>query len=155
MSTHKQPIYRAIASLVDARRRCIAANNGEWKDRHAEDIRTLCKDFLPQGSGVDTGVQLDLDESKGERLVFGTAYHHMNDGGMYDGWTEHRVIIMPSLQHDFDIRITGRDRNDIKDYLAEVIGCSMRQGVWQTHDGEWHTDAYGEPADKFAAGLGI
>jgi hypothetical protein len=45
----------------------------------------------------------------------------MNEGGYYDGWTEHQVIITPSLQHGFDVRVTGQDRNEIKDYLAELF----------------------------------
>jgi hypothetical protein len=33
--------------------------------------------------------------------------------------TEHKVIATPSFQGGFNLRITGRNRNDIKEYIAE------------------------------------
>ena len=160
MIGHKKPLYREIASLVDARRRCIATNNGEWKDRHGDTLRLLCKEFMPRGSGIDGGTLLDLDASTGDRLVFETSYHHMNDVGMHDGWTDHKVIVKPSLALRFDIRITGRDRNQIKDYLHEVFSGDLKQEIWWTRNEEtdtvaWHTDRYGAPVEQYANGGGI
>lgn len=155
MSITKCSLYRELARLVTARRNCIATNNGEWKDKHADTIRELCKSFLPHGSGVDCGAELDLDASRGDRLVFTTSFHHMNDGGMYDGWTEHGVVVVPCLSFGFYLRITGRDRNGIKEYLGELFDNAMKQEVWQTQDCKWHTDAYGPVHEKFCEGAGI
>jgi hypothetical protein len=58
-------------------------------------------------------------------LVIVTSYHHMNDAGMYDGWTDHKVIVTPSLVHGFVLRITGRNRNDIKEYIADLFQQSL------------------------------
>lgn len=73
---------------------------------------------LPRGSGFDSGSEFDIEASKHNRLVFNTSFHHMNECGMYDGWTEHQVILTPTFD-SFNIRVTGRGRNGIKDYIAE------------------------------------
>lgn len=74
---------------------------------------------LPSGSGSDSGSRFDVDASKPGRLVFKTSFHHMDGYGYYDGWTEHLVIVTPSFEHGFEIRVTGRNKNEIKDYIAE------------------------------------
>lgn len=130
-----EPLYRALARLVDARNRCLAnlesakqrndkasmLHWAEMSETHAERAEALAKAYLPSGSGIDNGTQIDLERSRPDRLVLTTSFHHMNDGGCYDGWTEHDVVVTPSLQHGIDLRITGRDRNDVKGYLADVF----------------------------------
>jgi len=81
----------------------------------------------PSGSGFDNGTTVEL--GRGGTLVFYTAFHHMNDGGYYDGWTEHTVRVKPSLAWGFDLTISGRNLNDIKDYIAEVFDTWLREPV--------------------------
>ena len=52
--------------------------------------------------------------------------------GMYDGWTEHTVTVRPSLQFGFRLSISGRNRNGIKDYIAEVFGEILNTEVVET-----------------------
>ncbi len=73
----------------------------------------------PRGSGIDNGTFLGETSSK-KKLVFVTAFHHMDEHGGYDGWTEHRVVVTPEFQ-GFSLRVTGCDRNGIKDYLGELF----------------------------------
>ena len=86
-------------------------------------------DDLPSGSGWDCGTKLDYEKSNPDKLVFYGSYHHMNENGMYDGWTEHTIIVTPSLAFGFDVKITGRDRNDIKDYLGEMFQHALSEPV--------------------------
>lgn len=111
-------VYQRIAELLQAIENCEQSGNTEWKGKH-EDILAYVMEFAPSGSGIDNGTKLG-DDSKPERLVFRCSYHHMNDAGMYDGWTDHSIIVTPSLVFGFNVRITGKDRNGIKDYLGEV-----------------------------------
>jgi hypothetical protein len=127
--SHKRPMYVAIASTLDAYCRCVEQGNAEWRDKHAFTIGSYERNFLPHGSGFDAGSTLDLEASTPERLVFNTSFHHMNETGFYDGWTEHTVVVTPSLCFDFEVRVTGRDRNDIKDYIAEVFADALRTEV--------------------------
>ena len=118
-------LYSEIASLVQARLNCINSGNTEWEAKHEEKILALVKEYLPSGSGIDCGTEIDLDASNPNKLVFNFSYHHMNDGGMYDGWTEHKAIVTPDLASGFSLTITGRNRNQIKEYLHEVYSNDL------------------------------
>jgi hypothetical protein len=148
-----------LAQLVDARTRCyrdaIAAQDIDrggnpfvrtpekdaardlctlksgWADKHAQRINKLVADHMPSGSGFDNGTRLDLDASTPSKLVFDTAFHHMDQHGYYDGWTEHRIIVTPSLTSAFDLRITGVNRGQIKDLIHDAMhhALSATQGI--------------------------
>lgn len=127
-------LYQAIAGMVQARANCIKSGNDEWRDKHEDRVEYLCKNHMPSGSGFDS-TKIDWDKSSTDRLVFLTAFHHMNEGGFYDGWTEHTVTVTPSLQMGFYLRITGANRNDIKEHIDETFRyslCEMRD--------QWYAD---------------
>lgn len=135
MDTRK--VAETLASFIDARRNSIAANNTEWIHRHEATIRQIERDLLPSGAGIDSGTKIDLDASHGEKLVFTCGYHHMNDDGYYDGWTEHKVIVTPSFR-GINIRITGRNHNQIKDHLYETFDYTLtRPIVWNEKESRW------------------
>ncbi len=118
-------LYSESASLIQARLNCIASGNSDWKVRHEERIIGIVKNQLPSGSGIDSGTKLDLDKSHADKIVLHTAFHHMDEGGGYDGWTEHTITITPSLSGSFHLRISGRDRNSIKEYLADTYHYAL------------------------------
>ena len=111
-------IYQAIANTLGAIANCQKSGNAEWEKRHSDTLDDLWAE-APSGSGVDCGTKLD-DSSTPNRLVFNASFHHMDEHGGYDGWTEHQIIVTPDLVFGFDLRITGRNRNEIKDYLGEL-----------------------------------
>ncbi len=117
-------IYEAIAQALAAKVNCEKSGNQEWRERWADRITRLCREHLPSGAGL-SGVSIDWDASKPERLAFLTSFHHMHESGMYDGWTDHSLIVTPSFVSGFDLRITGRNRNGIKEYLGDVIGHAL------------------------------
>ena len=120
----ERPLYQLLAESFAARNVCELHEDKEWFGRHTDRIESLIKRFMPSGSGFDSGTQLDFEKSMDERIVFLTAFHHMNANGYYEGWTHHNVIVAPSLAAGFNIRVTGRDRNGIKEYIAETFhGC--------------------------------
>jgi hypothetical protein len=116
-----EPNYQKIASKLQAMLNCQESGNEEWEGKHADAIAGIVKEYAPSGSGFDSGTEIDFDASTPERLVFSTSFHHMTEHGYYNGWTEHSVIVTPSLAHGFNLRVTGRDRNDIKDYIEELF----------------------------------
>ena len=124
-----QPLYRVLASLVDARRTCKIEGNVEWFGRHGERIEHLVRTGLPSGAGFDNGTTLDLDASTGEKLVFHTSFHHMTESGVYDGWTEHRIVVTPSLVHRFKLHIGGSNRGEIKDLIAQSFEYDLSKEV--------------------------
>lgn len=114
-------VYQFLARLGhEARIRDAQGDGDGWSERMGI-AEMFIKNHAPSGSGFDCGTTL-LSASEA-KLVFSTEYHHMNDVGVYDGWTRHKIIIKASLiDHcGFDMKITGRDRNDIKDYIADLF----------------------------------
>lgn len=102
-------------------------------------IREIVDDFMPSGSGIDSGTK--MLESRTDRIVFQADFHHMNEHGSYDGWTEHTVVVTPAFTGPH-IRITGRDRNQIKDYLADLYDGALAQPIkWDTVRGRYVRDA--------------
>lgn len=124
-----RPLYQAIASALAAADNCRRSGNVEWRARHIERAESLAREYLPSGSGFDAGTIVDVEVSTADRLVFVTSFHHMTESGFYAGWTEHKVIATPSFVHGLALRITGRDRNQIKDYIADVFGDALRHNV--------------------------
>jgi hypothetical protein len=117
--------YQRIASLLQARANCEKSGNAEWFAKHTETIEDLCSKHLPHGSGFDSGCKFDVDASTPNRLVFSADFHHMDDHGYYDGWTTHQVIVTPDLAHGYSMRVTGRDKHQIKDYIADTFHHAM------------------------------
>jgi hypothetical protein len=116
-----------VASLFVAWQTCCKNGNKEWEERHHDTLYAFVRKFMPSGAGIDTGTGFDFEKSKPDRLVFTTAFHHMDEDGYYDGWTYHDVIVKPSLAFGLDITITGKNRNDIKEYLHETYFHALTQ----------------------------
>jgi hypothetical protein len=118
------PRYVKLARLIDQNERCIANGNTEWKERTDISIERLMQ-TAPSGNGIDSGTTL-IRENDGKapkgvnKLQFRADFHHMNDAGYYDGWTEHIITVRPDLGFGFDLTVSGRNRNGIKEYLAEI-----------------------------------
>jgi len=107
--------------VVNAIAHAIAHLDKDW----AQDLlHILEREYLPSGSGIDHGCQVLVDKSTPNRIVMQVDFHHMING-MYDGWTYHKAIITPSLQFEYDIRITGPNRRGIKEYLADVLYTAL------------------------------
>ena len=151
MEKHRaRPLYRELASAIQARKNCaekkpvsvpipdangIATGfapsdemvNPEWFEKWTETIERLT-DLLPHGSGIDSGCQIDLDKSHAEKLVIHTSFHHMDESGGYDGWTEHTITVTPSFS-GINLRISGPNRNDIKEYLYDTFDYALSEDV--------------------------
>jgi len=113
--------YEWIAQKVAAIHNCHAAGLDDWRERHMEALEAFVRDGAPSGSGFDCGTRIDLERSSARRLEFATAFHHMDEHGSYDGWTEHIVTVLPNLAAGFELTVSGRDRDGIKEYIADVF----------------------------------
>lgn len=129
--SHMLPLYQVLA-------RKLAWNpppDTQYVEQRRAEIKALV-DLLPSGSGWDNGTEIDEIATSPTRLVLYGSFHHMDEYGYYDGWTDHQIVVTPSLQNDFELRITGQNRNDIKDYLHEMFDFALRQPVdeWAIRD---------------------
>ena len=123
----KLPLYQLIARAGEAVRNCAKNGNEVWL--HVwEDLLEQCEEFLPSGSGFDAGTKIEYAGKS--KIILQTSFHHMDEHGHY----EHTVTVIPDLMYGFDIRISGRDKNDVKGHIAYVFHDALRQEVvW---DGE-------------------
>jgi hypothetical protein len=96
---------------------CIDSGNTTWQYRAESELFQIMQD-APSGSGFDSGSS--LDECSDSAMIFNTSFHHMNDHGTYTGWTHHRVLVRATFG-GFDLRITGKNKNQIKEYIGEVF----------------------------------
>jgi len=113
-------VIKALANAFLVMEAGNPAHVARWND-----ILDDIEENLPSGSGFDCGTKIDRERSTSERIILSTSFHHMNDVGMYDGWTEHEIRIVPSLFLGFEIKVGGRDRNQIKEYIADTFYEAM------------------------------
>jgi len=102
----KRIVYREIAQRLQAMANCVRSDNDVWYGKHRDAIEKIISEFMPSGSGIDSGTSLISN-------------------GYYDGWTQHTVIVRPSLSSGIEVTITGRNRNEIKDYLADIYKTAL------------------------------
>lgn len=108
------PLYQAVARIVEARANCLKSENHEWVVRWEERLRSLARKHLPRGSGIDSGTEISLD-SEPDKLILTFGFHHMDDVGQYTHWTHQRLEVVPSLAHDFDLKITQEEWDEDED----------------------------------------
>lgn len=114
------PLYQRFAAYLTARANCKKSGNTEWFGKWTKRIESDIADHMPSGSGVDSGTSIDFGKFRPDkRIVFTCSFHHMNNVGMYDGWTEHEIVLSPAFD-GFNLKVTGRNRNDIKEYLGDL-----------------------------------
>jgi hypothetical protein len=118
-----RPLYKILASTIDAFHRCEKTGNTEWRENHYRTIQRIQDNYLPSGSGIDSGCQIDVEKSTGEKLVIKSSYHTMNENGYYGRWIDFTVTVKASLQFGLDMQIKGAfgHDQDLKDYLHDVF----------------------------------
>lgn len=126
-----------FVSCKTALENCIQSGNTEWEVRWHERLNRLV-DLIPSGGGIDVGPRAHGSvEIKPDGIRFDISYHHMNDGGFYDGWTEHTITVRPAFD-GIDVRVSGRDRNQIKSHLHEtMLHAFMQRITWDEPAQRW------------------
>ncbi len=118
-------LYQALPTAQQAVKRCTESQHQALESWEAY-ARKL-NNMLPSGSGFDAGCK--IISCSDTRLVISADFHHMDDNGYYCGWSEHTVIIEASLAHGFSLRVTGKNKRNIKEYLADTMHECLNQDV--------------------------
>ena len=108
---------------------------GRLLDQLEKHLDDLLLEVLPSGSGFDAGTKLMMDKCTSEKLVFFTSFHHMSEHGYYTKWTDHNIIVTPCLAFGFNLKVTGRDYNSIKEYISDVFHGVLDLNIETTPDG--------------------
>ena len=131
----QRTLIQVIASAVQARLNCIESGNSLWHEKWSRLLDYIERNLLPSGSGIDNGTGIDLDKSSGNKVVLTFGYHFMDENGYYDGWEDYTAVVTPTFD-GIDVVIKGRNRDDIKDYLAEQFDYVLGRLVEETAEGD-------------------
>lgn len=124
-------VYQALARTFAAWQHCQSSKvSNRFATQHEQTIINLIRETSPSGSGIDSGVDFDFNESKNDNLVISFDYHHMNGDGFYCGWTSQTLTIKPSLQSGFELCCTVNGKPDDEDcgedsaldYFYDIFG---------------------------------
>ena len=111
--------YRMLSKLVQARKNTIDNQNSHWQEKHENTIAKIMA-TAPIGSGINSGTFFDVDKSTKDKLIFWVCFEHMNERGFYTEKTAHKIIVTPSLANKYEVKITGKNKNNIKSYLIDL-----------------------------------
>ena len=116
-------VYQELAGALQARNNCLQSSNETWFNHWSDKIEYIQNSLLPHGSGIDGDNTISLDENakRIDKIVIYTGYHHMNENGFYTHWTNHTITVYPDFTSGIRLSISGRNDNDIKDYLYDVF----------------------------------
>lgn len=89
------------------------------RNQNTDKIEQLIKERFPNGSGFDSGTK--LISATEDKVVLQADFHHMSEHGYYTGWTEHQVIIKPHFEFGYILKVTGKNKRDIKPYIEEYF----------------------------------
>jgi hypothetical protein len=121
-----QPFYVELGNVFKSYLYGVKNQNGTMIDHNEEKLNELI-DLLPHGSGIDGTTKLDLEHSKLNKIIITSSYHHMDEYGGYDGWTDFEIILSPDWG-GFDIDIKGKFPKrylDTKEYLADTFATFL------------------------------
>jgi hypothetical protein len=149
MSNTPIPLYQWLALQLEGWSKVqkpTPEGKVSWSDMYERRIREALSNAFPSGSGFDAGTQLIPAEHINKagkwngKLTFIVSYHHLMDG-FYAGWTYHKVTVRSDLTQGFSLTVSGRNRNQIKSYIAEIFTEILNQDVMRITDGpsaDWH-----------------
>ena len=129
-------VYNAIYRSLQ-----VLAGNAEdlFKENHMDALAYLEKTFLPDGSGFDNGTHIITEGIKkdDEKIRIQANFHHLNGDGYYNGWTEHVVTVTPSLDGWVNIKVSGKDKDGIKEYILDTFSEVLNREVIGHHLNEY------------------
>ena len=118
-------VISELSVTSEALERCKAEGNKEWKEKHEKYLKKLLE-YLPNGSGYDNGTH--LVSITPQKAIFQTSFHHMNDVGFYDGWTDHKVTVCATFS-GIEVNVSGRNKNNITEMIADDFHFALMQEV--------------------------
>jgi len=128
----KRLVYKQLARSIHAKLNCIESGNDEWYDKHSMAIDHIQRNYLPSGSGIDSGCT--INNEKYEVLEIESSFHVMDEHGHYDGWVDFIVKVKPSLEFDYYLQITGNfgKHQDLKEYLYQIFDHALTETISDT-----------------------
>lgn len=139
--TSTNPLAVRLSEALDIYVRGGKEGRTDWQDQARETL-DLLEDFLPSGSGI-CARHLDREKSTGQKIVVTFCYQHYNDNGYESGVTKHTVVVTPSFGgFGYEVKVTGRNRNDVLSYLHETFYWALSASIEMTWDADTKTKTF-------------
>ena len=124
----KTKLITRIYRTLQAKENC-KNNNPEWFKNHDYHLDELEKNYLPSGSGINSGCTIDRN-FKENRIVINVPYHLMDENGFYCGWQDFKIICKPSFD-GIDMKITSnvKDKYFLKEYLYDLFDNCLNEEI--------------------------
>lgn len=122
----KRTVLSCLYTCAKAAQKSDAKGRPDWSDRHWNRVGALQARYLPSGSGFNSGSF--MTNCSDDKITFGTAFQHMNEHGVYTCWSYHTVQVKPGFDGPV-ISVSGRDRNNIKAYIAEAFLRALAEEI--------------------------
>ncbi len=119
LTTMKTKLITRIYRTLQVMDNCQKSNNTDWQKNHSYYLDELEKNYLPHGSGIDSGCIINRTFKK-DTVIINVPYHLMDENGYYCGWQTYRLIIKPKFD-SLSIKIQGKDKYLLKDYLYDLF----------------------------------
>jgi hypothetical protein len=123
-----EKLYQVIANALMA---LTNATTKEWKQNWNDRLDQIERDLLPNGSGFDTRPKIhrQLYNRSKDTFKIDFEFHHMNDIGMYDGWTIHTISVKADLINELHCTINGPNKRGCKEYFYDVYQVALTKTV--------------------------
>ncbi len=121
-----QTVIEKLAATLFTR--TLFSQDEETKEKWEEKAEEIVEEYLPSGSGFDSGTKIIWEKTTKDKIVFQADFHHMDDNGYYDGWTEHQVTVRPGFL-GMEISVSGRNKRDIKDYILDTFRYDLEKKI--------------------------
>lgn len=109
-------VYQKLSAYIRAYKTNQETNNEKWMNYFEEKIKEIAEKYLPNGSGIDNGNYINIEESDENKIVIESSYHKMTNG-FYDGWIEYSVVVTPDLLNEIVFEFIEHNGNELeKDY---------------------------------------
>lgn len=111
-------VFNEIAKLVK-----LFKEHESNKGYHVVQVHRIMNEYFPAGENI-AEIDFIFNESSNKKLVFTCIYHHEADNSM----TAHNVVVTPAtLDYNpcFNIKVTGRDKNGVKDIIKKTFEFSL------------------------------
>lgn len=124
-----------IAAAAVALRNCEHYHNPEWQPIWCRVLHKLAAEYLPHGSGFDSGCRIDDSRTDGARITITADYHSMDEFGAYDGWYSYTATARASFV-GLVVTVRGPDRGiGLRDHVADCLAHALESEVpdeaWQ------------------------
>ena len=123
-------LYQELASLLKWRKTV----NEEYQ-KQLEDKLDILTNYLPSGSGFDDGSVVDVNKSNNNKIIIHSAYHHLDNNGFYDGWSNFSIIIKPDLMFGFTLTLIGNTTIrkyfdcDFRNYVIDIFSDTLHKKI--------------------------